>query len=218
MEKRKIIFGTYDTSLNGWTLTEWIFEAPVYKANFVSVPGRDGDLDLSTSLTGGEPVYNSRMLTATFESSEETRLIRETIINTMVNKLDGIRMKIYIPDDNDHYLEGRVHVEKKYNDIAHASVIITAVCDPWRYSKEETTVTISASTTEMITSLQNDSKKSIVPLIEVTSSSIHVTYGEKTWDLSKGKYKLPDFCVPPGTSSVKYKEGTAIIKYRQVIL
>ena len=65
MQMRKIIFGDYDTWVDwGLTLTGWQLSAPEYKSNFVSVPGRDGDLDLSTALTDGEPRYNNRELTA----------------------------------------------------------------------------------------------------------------------------------------------------------
>lgn len=40
MEKRKIIFGNYDTALDGlWTLTGWSLSEPAYKSNFVAVPG-----------------------------------------------------------------------------------------------------------------------------------------------------------------------------------
>ena len=73
MVKRRIIFNDYDSVVDGrLTLTGWQLSDPVYKANFVSVPGRDGDLDLTTALTDGEPRYNNRTLTATFESSEGT--------------------------------------------------------------------------------------------------------------------------------------------------
>ena len=141
MEKRKMIFGSYDTALTGlWTLTEWALSAAEYKQNFMEVPGRDGALDLSATLTNGEPKYGSRTLSAVFESSEGSRLERKARMDTMVNWLSGWRMNIELPDDPEHYLVGRVQVEPLYNDMAHASVQVTAVCDPWLYAKRETRV------------------------------------------------------------------------------
>ena len=113
MDKRKIIFGGYDTAAEGkWTLTEWELTSPAYRSNFVEVPGRDGDLDLSTALTDGAPRYGNRTLTATFESSEGSRIDRENVIRAMTNWLDGWRLDIILPDDDEHHLTGRVSVER----------------------------------------------------------------------------------------------------------
>ena len=139
MQKRKIIIGSYDTAQEGlWTLAAWELSKAVAHEHYESVPGHNGPLDLSTVLTDGEPYYGSRELEAIFESSEGTRLEREQRIDNMINKLDGWRFNIILPDDPLHYINGRVQVEKLYNDPAHASVRITATCDPWRYNNAET--------------------------------------------------------------------------------
>ena len=135
MQKRKIIIGTYDTAAEGlWTLSAWALGKAVANEEYANVPGHSGPLDLSTALTDGEPYYGSRELEAVLESSEGTRLEREERINQMINKLDGWRHNIILPDDPLHYINGRVRVEKLYNDLVHASVRVTATCDPWRYN------------------------------------------------------------------------------------
>lgn len=54
MQKRGMILGTYDTAMDGWTLSAWKLSSPEYVSNIVEVPGRvDGPIDLSTALTGG---------------------------------------------------------------------------------------------------------------------------------------------------------------------
>ena len=104
MARRKLVIGTYDTDLNGpWTLASWELSRAEYRSEMVTVPGRDGDLDLSTALTDGAPRYGSRTLTATLERSDGTRLEREAAINTMINWLDGWRVDIRLPDDDLHY-------------------------------------------------------------------------------------------------------------------
>lgn len=222
MDKRRIIFGTYDTAVEGpWTLTSWSLSEPTYKSNFVAVPGRDGDLDLSTALTDGEPRYSNRTLTATFECSEGTRLDREDIINTMVNWLDGWRMDIILPDDDEHYITGRVRVKREYNDPAHAAVTVTAACDPWRYSDMESIVKLTAAETAQTAALNNAGRKTVVPLLVIAGEGAAVTlvYGVSSWTLSAGTYQLPDLVLPSGGASLVYSgTGTISLKYREASL
>ncbi|MBO5123423.1 MAG: hypothetical protein J6B99_09735 [Oscillospiraceae bacterium] len=146
--KRKIIFDDYDTAANGlWTLAAWALSDAEPVTNFIDVPGRlDGPLDASTALTG-DIQYSPRTLEATLESSEGTRLEREERIDYMVNKLHGQRVKIWLPDDADHYLVGRLRIKKEYNDLAHAAVKVTGTCEPWRYENDETVVRVELNTT-----------------------------------------------------------------------
>lgn len=222
MEKRRILFGTYDTALDGlWTLTGWSLSEPVYKSNFVAVPGRDGDLDLSTALTDGAPRYSNRTLTATFECSEGTRLEREDTINTMVNWLDGWRMDIILPDDDDHYITGRVHVKREYNDPVHAAVTVTATCDPWRYSDREMVVKLTAAETTQAATLTNSGRKTVVPLlvIEGEGASINLTFGTASWRLGAGAYQLPDLVLNQGSISLTYQGiGDLTFTYREAVL
>ena len=226
MEKRKIIFGTYDTALDGlWTLREWKLSKPVQVQNFVSVPGRFAPLDLSTYLTDGQPYYDSRSLEAVLESSEGDRLEREDRINLMVNHLDGRTMSIYLPDDPAHYVVGRVQVLPEYNDPAHCAVKVSAVCEPWRYAVEETVVTLNATTAQQSAKLINSGRLAVVPLLEVTGT-VHLTFGASYWDLSAGTYALPDLYLTPGTGlvlpgvhEVLYSgAGTVKITYREAVL
>lgn len=222
MEKRKIIFGTYDTAADGLlTLTGWEFSPAVYQSNMVEVPGRDGLLDLSTALTDGEPRYGSRTLTATFETSEGTRLERKERFDTMVNWLDGWRMDIQLPDDDSHYITGRVSIAVEYNDPAHGAVTVTAVCDPWRYLKEEHVVTLTAGTEAQTATLVNAGRKSQAPLLTISGDDANVllTYGEYSWALGAGEYILPDLILVQGSNALTYSgTGTVEIRYREAVL
>lgn len=140
MLKRRIIFDDYDTAANFWTLASWSCPEPEPVTDLVEVPGRiDGPLDFSTVLTD-DISYNSRPLDVRLESSEGTRLERKARIDNMVNKLHGQRVKIWLPDDANRYLVGRLSVVMEYNDMAHAAVNVSATCEPWKYDNEETHV------------------------------------------------------------------------------
>lgn len=222
MEKRKLLLGTYDTALTGlWTLAAWEFSPAEYQSNFVTVPGRDGPLDLTAALTGGEPRYGSRTLTATLESSEGTRLDRESRINTIINWLDGWRMNIELPDDSSHYITGRIHVARLYNDNAHAAVAVTAVCDPWRYMKDETVATLTATEAAQTAVLTNSGRRTVTPLlaIEGEAASVNLVYGAASWLLGPGTYQLPDLTLPQGGGSLTYSgTGTVTLSYREAVL
>lgn len=222
MQNRKLIIGTYDTDLHGpWTLSSLALSAPEFQSNLVEVPGRHGPLDLSAVLTDGEPRYGSRTLTATLERSDGTRLEREAAISTMVNWLDGWRQDIQLPDDDAHYITGRVHVVPEYNDPAHAAVTVTAICDPWRYNNYETVVSVTAEAEEKPVRLTNGGRRSVVPVIEITGegAEFRLVFGTNSWTLGPGTYQLPDLVVPQGGVQVSVSGiGVASFTYREAVL
>ncbi len=227
MEKRKIQIGAYDTARDGlWTLSGWSLGRAEANESYAIVPGHSGPLDLSTVLTDGEPYYGSRPFEAILESSEGTRLDREQRISQMVNALDGLRFSIVLPDDPDHYVMGRVRVERLYNDPAHASVRVTATCDPWRYNAAETVVIRDASETEQTVTLTNAGRLSVVPRITVTGGDVLLTFNangeERRWALSPGEYSpkdLPDIYLKTGEALLRYSgEGQIRITYREAVL
>lgn len=226
MEKRRFIFGTYDTAADGlWTLASWKLSKPAQVQNFLSVPGRYAPLDCSTYLTDGQPYYESRSLEVMLESSEGTRLEREDRINLMVNHLDGLSIPIYLPDDLDSYIVGRVQVEPEYNDLAHCAVKVSAVCEPWRYAATETVVNLVAGDTKKVAKLTNSGKLAVVPMLEVTGT-VQLTYKDSTLTLNAGAHLWPDLYLTPGAGlfmpgvhELTYSgSGTVKITYREAVL
>lgn len=219
---RNITFGTYNTWSDwGLTLTGYKLDDATYKSSFVSVPGRDGDLDLSAALTGGEPRFNSRALTATFELSAGTRDTRLTTFSQICNALEGRRVNIVLPDDATHYITGRCHVAIDYCDPAHGALTITANCDPWRLASTQRTVSVTAESTPKTATLTNSGRRLLVPTVVITGTyaSFALTFGEETWTLSAGTYQLPDLQLQPGSNTVTYSgTGTAVFTYREAIL
>lgn len=219
MIKRSIDIGGYNTAAEGWTLSALKFSDPVHDQVLVKIPGSSVTLDMSTVLSDGEPTYGTRTLSATLECSEGTRQERKVLIDLMVNRLDGRRLDIMLPDDTDRYITGRVSVKTLYNDLAHASVSISAICDPWRYSDQETVVTLAGEATPKTQTLTNKGRKAVIPAIQVEGGDVTLTFGENTWTLSVGSYVLPDIYLTTGDHSVTYKgAGTAVLTWREGIL
>lgn len=226
MEKRKLLVGDYDTAVDGlWTLASCTLTKAAQVQTFVSVPGRAAPLDLSTYLTDGQPYYDNASLEVVLESSEGDRLARKDRIDLMVNYLDGQTLRIYLPDDPDHYLVGRVQVYPEYNDLAHCAVRVSAVCDPWLYAAAETVVSLVATETEQTAQLLNYGRLAVVPTV-VTTGEVQIRYGGSTWSLSAGEYTLPELYLTPGKGlgvpgehNITYSGSGAItITYREAVL
>lgn len=221
MIKRKIIFGEYDTAANGWTLTEWALSPAEQKTNFVERVGGDGSWDLSTALTDGLVRYRDRELVAAFECSEGDRMHRESEIRRMINQLDGSKLEIRLPDDDLRHLVGRVRVQKEYNDLAHARVTVSAVCEPWKYADAETVVTVPALSVRQTIALTNGGRKALVPTLTVSGSgaSVLLEYGRAAQAMSAGRYKWPTLVLTPGGHEVKVSgRGVLTISYREAVL
>lgn len=221
MQKRKILLGTYDTAANGWTLAAWHLTDAVQKTNRTDKPGGDGSWDLSTALTDGVQKFNDRTLTITLECSEGDRLSRKAKIDQLINQWEGMNVAIVLPDDVGLYINGSLHIEEKYNDLAHAAVEITAICEPWKYATEETVVSLALTSEDQTAILRNDGRRVVVPVLKIagTNASAQLTLNRVTTTLSAGTYKVPEFMITPGAHVLTYSgTGTLEIRYREAVL
>lgn len=223
MIKRTIQLGDYDTAAHGlWTLAAWTFSEPPVVENLVDVPGRyKGPLDLSVALTDGMPTYGARSLSITLESSEGDRLAREERIAVMVNRLHGQRVDFVLPDRPRHYGTGRLSIKTLYNDMAHASVQVAGVCEPWLYSKDETVVPLQATAAAQTVRVRNAGAMPVLPLLTITGAGVSfmLEYGVNNWTLGPGVYELPALLLAPGDHTLTYSgSGAAEIRYREAVL
>lgn len=219
MKKRTIILGDYNTAHHGWTLTGWKLGAAEPKTQYIEKPNGDGTWDVSTALTDGIIKYKDRPLTVTLECSEGTRMAREATIRQMVNSLDGMRVKIHLPDDDTHHVVGRIHVVREYNDLAHAAVTVTATCEPWKYADAETIVAVAVSSEKQRVTLYNGGRRAVVPTLTVAGSSVLLEHGTASQAMSAGTYQWPNLLLTPGAHTLVCSgSGTITFTYREAVL
>ena len=221
MQKRSMTFGNYVTAAYGWTLASWSFPTAKQKTYFVDKTGGNGSWDLSTALTDGQPIYYDRTLTVSLECSEGTRLSRKAEIRRMVAELDGQWLMIELPDDPDYYIMGRVSVQVDYNDLAHAAVTITAICDPWLYKQSEKIYNLTASTDKQTAEIINAGRLAVVPTLTVTGDEANVLleYNGSSQAMSAGTYQWPDLFLTTGSHVLTYSgTGELSIAYREAVL
>lgn len=219
LTKRKVIFGTYDTAVDGlWTLAACRLEDAEPIETLVDLPGRlDGPIDFTEALTG-DVQYGQRPLTVRLESSEGTRLERRAIIEKMINQLHGRRCKIWLPDDPGHYVTGRLKIKEEYNDLAHAAVIVTASCAPWRYENDETIISVELSAEARDVTLTNN-RRTVYPMLTVEGEATLVD-GGSTYQLSAGTYTLAGLKLAAGEERTLRVSGTGSVTfaYRKAVL
>ena len=217
--ERYFILDNYNTWYDwGLIITAKDISSPEPKTNYVNIDGASGSLDLSEALTG-EVTYHDRILTASFWTDQGARMDREILLRDIKVALHGRKVKIIDPDDPEHYLTGRITISGVVNNLAYASFTITATCEPWRYSLEESQRTINLDLTAKKLVIYNHGVKTLTPEIELTSGA-YLEYDGKVVPLNDGTYRLTDFKLRRGVNVVKVSgsSGTITFKYREADL
>lgn len=188
------------------------------KTNYVSLDGMSGTLDLSEALTG-EVTYDDRTITATFWTDYGTRKDRTILLRNITAALHGKKVKIIEPDDPDHYFIGRIKIKSKVNILPYAEFTIEAICEPWRYSNNESVRNVEVnSTVDTDVIITNNGVKTLCPTITVIGE-VDITYNGNTTPLTDGTYKVSDIKLRQGTNIVSVSgNGSVTFSYREADL
>ena len=171
MVLRGVKFGDYHTANNwGLILNSKTISPPRPKTTYVSIQGRDGDLDQSEALTG-EIKYENRTLKFTFLLTEGTYLDRENLISEILTVVHGKKLNIILDDDPSVYFVGRCIVTDRNNNKAYGSIAIEVNCDPFRLKLEEVEETIALTSVETSVALSNNGNKTVSPIFTVTDTA-----------------------------------------------
>ena len=129
------------------------------------------------------------------------------------------KIKIYEPDDPDHYFYGRVMITQQKNTRAYAEFSIQAVCDPWRYERDERTSVIEVASEEPTEwSFHNWGMRTICPDITV-EGDVTFTCNGVTSEATTGQYKISTFKLFPGSNTIMVSgNGTVTLVFREATL
>jgi phage-related protein len=215
---RQVLSGSYRTYTDwklylnyGWDLTP-----PEVQTNYIDIPGRNGSVDASESLTN-TPVYKDRTFTANV-SCWDTYENMIALHRSMVNLLHGTKTPIYLdPYSDGDYLMGRVSVGMfKYDYMTGEAIIpITARCEPFWYLDQLTSVTQSGSGTVTLT----NAKKTVIPVITIDTDGTALTFNGSTFTLNAGTWRIADIYLLQGTSEIVVNTtGTVKFEYQEGVL
>ena len=123
-------FHTHDT----WGLfiinTDCIGNPEQY-TNYVTIPGRNGQLDLSDTLTG-RPTYIKRQLKIEV-AGNRPKVSWDLIISYFRNQINGRVCRIVFDNDQEHYWRGRVHVDDFSSALRLGRFTINVEAEPYKY-------------------------------------------------------------------------------------
>lgn len=144
--KHSILFGDGTLDSNGQfvgydTWEDWhlipssrpTISMPGIEAKYVTIPGRDGAVDVSEMVRTGRPAYGDR--TGSFEFFvENDKEFWMTIYPKLLNTLHGKKFKMVLrEDDPDYYWDGRFTVGKyEPGDGSHSTVSIGYQVRPFK--------------------------------------------------------------------------------------
>lgn len=128
---------------------------PEPKIKTVDIPGGDGVIDLSETLTG-YPVYNRRsgsiefiVVNDVFEPVTTYKSWIDTYTEIM-NYLHGRQMEMCLEDDPDYWYEGRFKVDSWASDSNYSKITIGYDLEPykWKYNALNNLKTFTAYTSQ----------------------------------------------------------------------
>ena len=215
---RGITFGDYNTAEDwGLTMSTKKIPLPAPKTTLVSVPGRDGDIDMTEALDGVVH-YDDRPASFVFELLDGTPKKRIELVNEISRALHGKLLRIIDQDDYPgYYLIGRVSVTDISHNKAYSTIKVSATCRPWRYAINKVARTIVLTSLARVVVLNNDGDMVVNPTITI-SGYMTMEFGTSSAQLSAGTYVLPSFRLKPGLNTLKISgSGSAVFTYQEGI-
>lgn len=179
------------------------------KTNFLSVPGRDGHLDLTEA--NGEVKFNNREFMFTFTIAPGDDLTFDERVSVVANALNGLHCKITLDRDPDFYWLGRCMVNKYMQDKNIGKITVKASVEPYKL-RQSVSVTSFALTDEERTVILWNDRMAAIPVIECTDEGTVVGFGGNVYTLNAGTNKILDIRFVEGDNTLTLS-GTGIITF-----
>lgn len=140
-------------------------DPPALQENYLEVPYRNSLLDMSEAF--GKLAYKKRTPKYTFRLLKGTASW-DSAVRTVSNAIHGKLIKIVYDRDPSYYLLGRASIDSFKSDKRVGTLVISAVCDPFKYKLQRTSQTFTVSETLDVT-LTND-RMTAYPQVTTTAN------------------------------------------------
>lgn len=197
----------------GIVLEEFDIGVPEMKINKVSVPGRNGDLDMSKALTGYTHFHNRTIvLQLGIIGKEYTReAIRTLFFQSLYNK----QIKVAFSHLEGYFL-GHATINSHERTAAKSTIKVTIDCYPLRYIGEEIISRTILTTSPKTVSVHNMHMP--VPVTIETTAQANVEYKGKRYSVQRGQHKLGIILEQGNNMFTVSGSGTLTIKFRMEVL
>lgn len=229
-----IMFGIKDSWVD-WHLipsSRPVFNPPTPKTKFIDIPGGDGQLDLTTSLTG-DTVYQNR--TGSFEFIVDNGHQEWfTLYSDIMDYLHGKLQRATLEDEPTFYYEGRFSVNKWKSDPHNSRITIDYNVSPYKYEMHSSledwvwdTFNFETGIVREYKDLRVDGRLDFIIVgrrMRVTPSFIvksddgtgmKVKFNGVTYDLHDGSSRVINIQTVEGENKLTFTgNGTVSIEYR----
>lgn len=229
-----VTFGTKH-SYRDWGLylkSRPVISPPTPKTVYVDIPGSDGVIDLTESLTGDVKFENRKM---TFEFVVlDARSRWSNIYSEIMDYLHGQRMKIRLDEDPTYYYIGRLTVNEWKSDKVTSTITIEGNVEPYKMEMFSSLEDWEWDSFNFETGIIRDYKeikvdgsltftiegrrKSVTPAFTVVSddgTGLKVRFNSVTYDLPDGTSRVLNIVIRDGTNTLYFTgNGTVSIDYR----
>lgn len=216
-------------SYNDWglILSSKIISPPKPKLNQISVPVRDGTIDLTETLTE-DIKFEDRMISLTFSVVDKRKTWAEKI-SDIENYIHGKRMKIVCDDDPAFYYIGRVSVDNWNSDGRVGKLVVKCTVEPFKYDIVSSAVDWEWDIFDFEQGIINETGELIVDGIRAitlicrrkrmypiftASAAMKVKFDGVTYNLPAGSNKIYDIFLCEGENELTFTgNGTISIDY-----
>lgn len=208
-----------------------VFLPPSVKTVTVDIPGADGILDMTESLTG-EVQYNNR--TGSVEFQVENRNSWYDVYSDIMDFIHGQQMKAILDDEPVYYYTGRFSVNEWKSEQYRSKIVIDYNVEPykmemfssledweWDSFNFETGIIREYKdlrVDESLTFVIEGRRKSVIPSFTVASddgSGLRVKFNGETYDLPDGTTRVVNIVTRDGKNTLVFTgNGTVSIDYR----
>ena len=217
-----------------------VFNPPKTKILKIDIPGSDGIIDMTESLTG-EVHYNNRE--GTLEFQVENKQSWYEVYSDILDYLHGQYIKAILDDDLGYYYVGRFYVNEWKSEKNHSSIVFDYDLNPYKYqiiSSLDDWIwdTFNFETGDILPNMNNmiidgfrnitfrNTKKSIIPTFTVISTngegmtaSVSNNKGIVNLTLPDGVTKNPTFILCEGSNTISIRgNGTVTVDFRRARL
>lgn len=211
-----------------WTkITLGFPEAKTYEQD---IPGADGVLDFTESMTAGDVKYKERPLSLEFEAPDRDFFEWSMLLSEIANYIVGQRMRIILDNDPAFFYFGRLTVDAEKTDKDKSTITLSGSLDPYKYELYSSLEDWVWDTFNFETGVIREYKdlavngtyelsifglrKRIVPVIDC-SVPMKVIYKGQQYALPAGKSKVFDIWLGAGDNLLTFVgNGVVSVDYR----
>lgn len=174
-----------------------VVNLPSPKLEYLDIPGRHGEIDITESLTG-EVIYEMR--TGTFEFIVSDIEKWQEVYRKLLSTVHGNKAKLVLDTEKDYVYLGRIWVSEFKSDKNYSLITLDYKLEPYKYNISDShngefihrLDGISITSSKSIT-LTFDSDMTIVPEFHnKTENVLTLNFQGKKFTLPKGKSRFPE--------------------------